>query len=83
MNTLPDEIYRKIIGYLFIPSIEIKNYFRINAKCFSCKRKQTIPPGLSWLHHYCYVCNPNDHNISKSVKNIVCSNTLRCFRCIH
>ena len=34
MNTLPDEIYRKIIGYLFIPSIEIKRYFSVNAIYF-------------------------------------------------
>jgi hypothetical protein len=69
INTFPDDIYRK-------------KYFKMNTICFICKIKESYSFG-SWLHHYCYVCDPNDDNITKYVKNIACSSKLHCIRCMH
>ena len=79
LHNLPDEIYKQIYQYLFVPSHEIKRWDNkrdrwtnlIINKCHICKRKSMDTA----LAHLCDICN----GYNKST----CHNQLICFDCAH
>lgn len=75
LHRLPDELYRKIMSYIFVPHKQIKRYDKdgwtslcINY-CYVCKRKDCA------LSHLCDCCMFNTSG--------VCENTLICWDCAH
>ncbi len=89
IEKLPDELYKEIISYVFYPMYELNRYknnnltkIKIN-RCIECDTHLKNLQKNNWLHHYCYVCNPNDPNLARNVRNTVCDNNLICWFCVH
>ncbi len=83
--TLPDEVYKHIYSYVFVPKVHLKRWdddqqkftnLGIN-KCAICKRHASTVQ----LFHVCSFCNPY-RNYMNGNKNF-CEDTLFCFFCIH
>lgn len=85
MNTLPDEVYKHIYSYVFLPKAHIKRWdehtntytsLRIN-KCTICKRHTSQVT----LFHVCSFCHPfRNYQLGNKT---YCQNTLFCWFCIH